>query len=116
MPRRPIRQQSYSGRVRRSAPTATGAPRWRILWTASTLTTGYSAPETAAGGDIPGVEAMQEFRVLTHDYSAAFGGAAGAGGPVSPRVEGSKETARFRFFTARHIQSVAMIASRVTLL
>lgn len=39
---------------------------------------GYSAPGTAAGGDIPGVEAIQEFRVLTHDYSAAYGGAAGA--------------------------------------
>ena len=40
--------------------------------------TGFGAPGTAAGGDIPGVEGIQEFQILTHNYSAAFGGSAGA--------------------------------------
>ncbi len=39
---------------------------------------GYGAPGTAAGGDIPGVEGIQEFKVLNQNYSAAYGGAAGA--------------------------------------
>ena len=39
---------------------------------------GFGAPGTAAGGDIPGVEAIQEFKILTHNYSAAYGGSAGA--------------------------------------
>jgi hypothetical protein len=39
---------------------------------------GFGAPGTAAGGDIPGVEAIQEFKVLSHNYSAAYGGSAGA--------------------------------------
>jgi hypothetical protein len=34
-----------------------------------------SAPGTAAAGDMPGVAAMQEFKVLTHLYSARYGGA-----------------------------------------
>jgi hypothetical protein len=38
----------------------------------------FSAPGTAAAGDTPGVEAIQEFRVMTHDYSAAYGGASAA--------------------------------------
>ncbi|MBI3949033.1 MAG: TonB-dependent receptor [Acidobacteria bacterium] len=38
----------------------------------------FGAPATAAGGDIPGVEAIQEFQVVTHNYSAAYGGSAGA--------------------------------------
>ncbi len=38
----------------------------------------FSAPGTAAAGDTPGVEAIQEFKVLTHDYSAAYGGASAA--------------------------------------
>ncbi len=37
-----------------------------------------TAPGTAAAGDMPGVEAIQEFKVLSHNYSAAYGGAAGA--------------------------------------
>lgn len=40
--------------------------------------TGFGAPGTAAGGDVPGVEGIQEFQVLTHNYSAAYGGSAGA--------------------------------------
>ena len=40
--------------------------------------TGFGAPGTAAGGDIPGVEGIQEFQVLSHNYSAAYGGSAGA--------------------------------------
>lgn len=40
--------------------------------------TGFGAPGTAAGGDIPGVEGIQEFQVLTHNYSAAYGGSAGS--------------------------------------
>jgi hypothetical protein len=40
--------------------------------------TGFGAPGTAAGGDIPGVEAIQEFQILSHNYSAAYGGSAGA--------------------------------------
>lgn len=40
--------------------------------------TGFGAPGTAAGGDIPGVEGIQEFQILTHNYSAAYGGSAGA--------------------------------------
>lgn len=39
---------------------------------------GFGAPGTAAGGDIPGVEAIQEFQILTHNYSSAYGGSAGA--------------------------------------
>ncbi|MFB3812629.1 MAG: carboxypeptidase regulatory-like domain-containing protein [Terriglobales bacterium] len=39
---------------------------------------GYGAPGTAAGGDIPGVEGIQEFKVLSQNYSAAYGGSAGA--------------------------------------
>ena len=39
---------------------------------------GFGAPGTAAGGDVPGVEGIQEFQVLTADYSAAYGGSAGA--------------------------------------
>lgn len=38
----------------------------------------FTAPGTAAAGDMPGVEAIQEFKVLTQGYSAAYGGAAGA--------------------------------------
>lgn len=34
-----------------------------------------TAPGTAAAGDMPGIEAMQEFKVLTHDFSARYGGA-----------------------------------------
>lgn len=37
-----------------------------------------TAPGTAAAGDMPGVEAIQEFRVLTHNYSAEYGGAGAA--------------------------------------
>jgi len=40
--------------------------------------TGFGAPGTAAGGDVPGVEGIQEFQILTHNYSAAYGGSAGA--------------------------------------
>lgn len=40
--------------------------------------TGFGAPGTAAGGDIPGVESIQEFQILSHNYSAAYGGSAGA--------------------------------------
>ncbi len=39
---------------------------------------GFGAPGTAAGGDAPGVEAIQEFQILTHNYSSAYGGSAGA--------------------------------------
>ncbi len=38
----------------------------------------FTAPGTAAAGDMPGVEAIQEFQVLTHNYSAAYGGASAA--------------------------------------
>ncbi len=38
----------------------------------------FTAPGTASAGDMPGVEAMTEFQVLTHGYSAAFGGASSA--------------------------------------
>lgn len=38
----------------------------------------FSAPGTASGGDMPGVEAINEFQVLTHNYSVAYGGASGA--------------------------------------
>ncbi len=34
-----------------------------------------SAPGTVAGGDLPGVEATGEFKVATHNFSAAYGGA-----------------------------------------
>lgn len=37
-----------------------------------------TAPGTAAAGDMPGVEAIQEFKVLSHNYSAAYGGASAA--------------------------------------
>lgn len=37
-----------------------------------------TAPGTAAAGDMPGVEAIQEFKVLTHNYSAEYGGASAA--------------------------------------
>jgi hypothetical protein len=37
-----------------------------------------TAPGTAAAGDIPGVEAIQEFKVLSHNYSAQYGGASAA--------------------------------------
>jgi hypothetical protein len=40
--------------------------------------TGFGAPGTAAGGDVPGVESIQEFQILSHNYSAAYGGSAGA--------------------------------------
>ncbi len=39
---------------------------------------GFGAPGTAAGGDVPGVEGIQEFKVLSQNYSAAYGGSAGA--------------------------------------
>ncbi len=39
---------------------------------------GFGAPGTAAGGDVPGVEGIQEFQVLSANYSAAYGGSAGA--------------------------------------
>jgi hypothetical protein len=38
----------------------------------------FTAPGTAAAGDMPGVEAIQEFKVITHSFSAAYGGASGA--------------------------------------
>jgi hypothetical protein len=38
----------------------------------------FTAPGTASAGDTPGVEAIQEFKVLTHTYSAAYGGAGAA--------------------------------------
>jgi hypothetical protein len=38
----------------------------------------FTAPGTASAGDMPGVEAISEFQVLTHGYSAAFGGASGS--------------------------------------
>ncbi|MBZ5539694.1 MAG: carboxypeptidase regulatory-like domain-containing protein [Acidobacteriia bacterium] len=38
----------------------------------------FTAPGTASAGDMPGVEAISEFQVLTHNYSAAFGGASGS--------------------------------------
>ncbi len=38
----------------------------------------FTAPGTASGGDMPGVESIQEFKVLTHSYSAVYGGAAAA--------------------------------------
>ncbi|MBI3948833.1 MAG: TonB-dependent receptor [Acidobacteria bacterium] len=38
----------------------------------------FTAPGTAAAGDMPGVEAIQEFKVITHNFSAVYGGAAGA--------------------------------------
>ncbi len=41
-------------------------------------TSGFGAPGTAAGGDIPGVEGIQEFKVLNQNYSAVYGGSAGA--------------------------------------
>ncbi len=37
-----------------------------------------TAPGTAAAGDMPGVEAIQEFRVLSHNYNAEYGGAGAA--------------------------------------
>ncbi|MFB3813394.1 MAG: TonB-dependent receptor domain-containing protein [Terriglobales bacterium] len=39
---------------------------------------GFGAPGTAAGGDIPGVEGIQEFKVLSQNYSSVYGGSAGA--------------------------------------
>ena len=39
---------------------------------------GFGAPGTAAGGDVPGVEGIQEFQVLSANYSAQYGGSAGA--------------------------------------
>jgi hypothetical protein len=41
-------------------------------------TSGFGAPGTAAGGDVPGVEGIQEFKVLNQNYSAVYGGSAGA--------------------------------------
>ncbi len=38
----------------------------------------FGAPGTAAGGDVPGVEGIQEFKVLAQNYSAAYGGSSGA--------------------------------------
>lgn len=38
----------------------------------------HGAPGTAAGGDAPGVEAVQEFKVLAQNYSAAYGGSSGS--------------------------------------
>ncbi len=38
----------------------------------------YGAPGTAAAGDIPGTEGIQEFRVMNHNFSAAYGGSAGS--------------------------------------
>lgn len=37
-----------------------------------------TSPGTAAAGDMPGVEAIQEFKVLSHNYSAEYGGAGAA--------------------------------------
>ena len=37
-----------------------------------------TAPGTAAAGDMPGVEAIQEFKVLSHNYTAEYGGAGAA--------------------------------------
>jgi hypothetical protein len=37
-----------------------------------------TAPGTAAAGDIPGVEAIQEFKVLSHNYNAEYGGSSAA--------------------------------------
>ena len=37
-----------------------------------------TSPGTAAAGDMPGVEAIQEFKVLTHNYNAQYGGAGAA--------------------------------------
>jgi len=35
----------------------------------------FTAPGTASAGDMPGVEAIEEFKVLTHSFSSTFGGA-----------------------------------------
>lgn len=37
-----------------------------------------TSPGTAAAGDMPGVEAIQEFKVLSHNYNAEYGGAGAA--------------------------------------
>lgn len=37
-----------------------------------------TSPGTAAAGDMPGVEAIQEFKVLSHNYNAQYGGASAA--------------------------------------
>ncbi len=37
-----------------------------------------TSPGTAAAGDMPGVEAIQEFKVLSHNYNAQYGGAGAA--------------------------------------
>lgn len=51
---------------------------------------GFGAPGTAAGGDVPGVEGIQEFRVLSHNYSASYGGSAGAVVSFATRSGGNK--------------------------